>query len=155
MEQTSQYQFSQWAETDRIQREDFNADNFKAEQALSALQAALSAETAARTAALEKCGNCKVVAGTYTGTGSYGYGNRNTLNFNGKPYAVFIAGDYQFFAVRGATSAMAFQQSQQDSNLNLTWGDTSLSWCSTASAFMQLNSSGQTYYYVALLAVNT
>lgn len=39
IKQTRQYRFSQWAETDRILREDFNADDLKAEQALGALAA--------------------------------------------------------------------------------------------------------------------
>lgn len=43
MAETSNYQLNQWEKTDRIQMEDFNADNRK-------VDAALAAETAARTA---------------------------------------------------------------------------------------------------------
>ena len=44
MEQTSNYQLNQWDKTDRIQMEDFNADNAK-------IDAALAAEAEAREAA--------------------------------------------------------------------------------------------------------
>ena len=80
MEQTSNYQLNQWDKTDRIQMEDFNADNAK-------LEAALAQEATARTAAdtnLQNSMNAavsaletsiannslKVMTGTFTGNGS-------------------------------------------------------------------------------------
>lgn len=46
MEKTPKYDLSQWAKTDRILMEDFNADNAAIEAALAALAAAQAAETA-------------------------------------------------------------------------------------------------------------
>lgn len=47
MKQTTNYQLNQWETQDRILREDFNADNFKIEQALKVLQAEIEAARAA------------------------------------------------------------------------------------------------------------
>lgn len=54
MEQTSLYNLNQWVEEDRIQREDFNADNAKIEAALALLS------------------SDRVVSGRYTGNGITG-----------------------------------------------------------------------------------
>ena len=50
MKQTEHYKLSQWEETDRIMMDDFNRDNANIETALGAAFAAVTAETAARTA---------------------------------------------------------------------------------------------------------
>ena len=86
MQQTSHYQLNQWDAEDRIQREDFNADNMKTDQALAQQRDELVALTAA--AALY--GNCKIVYGSYTGTGKYGSSNQNQLTFSAKPLLVIV-----------------------------------------------------------------
>lgn len=142
MNQTSNYQLNQWDAEDRIMREDFNADNAKIDAALAEM-----AETVAKT------GNCKIVYGSYTGNDMYGaYGGQKTLTFNGTPLAIFVGGNYQFFAVKGIGRAMAFQPSQQSTAEYLTWGENTVSWYNTESAFHQLNASGTTYHYIVLLA---
>ena len=50
LQQTSNYQLSQWDAEDRILREDFNGDNSKLDEALKSQAEALAAETAAREA---------------------------------------------------------------------------------------------------------
>ena len=50
MNQTPNYQLNQWDKTDRIQMEDFNADNAK-------IEAALVQETSARAAELQAIRN--------------------------------------------------------------------------------------------------
>lgn len=45
MAETGNYQLNQWEKTDRIQMEDFNADNVKTDQALAALQAEKANQT--------------------------------------------------------------------------------------------------------------
>ena len=52
MEKTSQYQLNQWAAEDRILREDFNRDNANVEAGLVALGERVTAEEAARQAAV-------------------------------------------------------------------------------------------------------
>ena len=50
MKQTEHYKLSQWEKTDRIMMDDFNRDNANIETALVSAFAAVTAETAARTA---------------------------------------------------------------------------------------------------------
>lgn len=128
MQQTTNYQFKKWEKSDRILMDDFNWNINKIDEAL------------------KSCGNCKIVMGNYTGTGTYGYGAQNTLFFDSKPLTIFIASDYQFFAINGTTIAMAYVDSQQNALERLTWGETTFTWCNTESAFKQLNTSGQTYF---------
>ena len=66
--QTTNYQLSQWAKSDQVKMEDFNADNAK-------LDAALKAEADARSAAVNAInttlsGAVKLAAGSYTGDGA-------------------------------------------------------------------------------------
>ena len=51
MTKTTNYQLNQWAKSDRIRMEDFNADNAKVDAALKGQAEALAAETVAREAA--------------------------------------------------------------------------------------------------------
>ena len=86
MNKTANFQLTQWENTDRILMEEFNSDNEKIDTALKA-----SADgVAALQTALASCGNCKIVYGTYTGTGKYGRENPNKLTFDGDPLFVFI-----------------------------------------------------------------
>ena len=74
MEQTSIYNLNQWVEEDRIQREDFNADNAKIEAALASAVAAASAE--------------RIVVGSYNGTGSAG----RVISLSFTPKVVILLG---------------------------------------------------------------
>lgn len=51
MTKTTNYQLNQWAKSDRVMMDDFNADNAKIDAALKGQAEALAAETAARKAA--------------------------------------------------------------------------------------------------------
>ena len=83
MTKTTNYQLNQWAKSDRVMMDDFNADNAKIDAALKANADAIAAAAAAQT-------NCTVVCGTYTGTGGYTADNKNTLTFAGKPMLVIV-----------------------------------------------------------------
>lgn len=50
MNRTSNYNLCQWARSDKVQMEDFNADNTKIDSALTGLQSALTGEADARKA---------------------------------------------------------------------------------------------------------
>ena len=74
MEHTKHYHLSQWSMEDRIQMQDFNADNAKIDAALKAeaetRQAADTAQQAAlnnHTAQITKLGNCQIYTAQYTG----------------------------------------------------------------------------------------
>ena len=142
MNYTENYQLPQWVETDRVLMEDFNDNNEKIDAALAEMaQAAAGA------------GNCRIVYGSYQGTGEYGPSHPTTLTFTGKPLAILVSGMYQFFSVRGTTSAVAYYSSNQEAMESLTWGENSVSWVS-ASAGQQLNENNTSYYYIALLATD-
>ena len=81
MEHTSNYNLSQWAGEDRIQREDFNADNAKIEAAI------LGANEAAAAAAAS---GLKIKTGTFSGTGSTG---TRTYSLGFKPKLLFLRTD--------------------------------------------------------------
>lgn len=72
MKQTSHFQLNQYEASDRILHGDFNSDNQKIDAALAA------------------AGNCRVAAGSYTGTGTYGQNNPCSLTFDFKPLLVFL-----------------------------------------------------------------
>jgi len=135
MEHTSNYELSKWAESDRILMEDFNMDHDKID------------------AALAGAGNCKIVTGSYKGTGGYGSGNRNTLTFDGTPILVVIAGSRGFTALRGATGTSCLgAEGGEPFALYLTWGTNSLSWYANNNAYSQCNTTNETYHYCALFA---
>ena len=50
MTKTTNYQLNQWAKSDRVMMDDFNADNAKIDAALKANADAITAETTARIA---------------------------------------------------------------------------------------------------------
>ena len=159
MEQTTNYGLNQWNGEDRILREDFNADNAKLEQALAAQAEAQSGMQAA----LAGCGNCKVVYGTYTGSGKYGSSNKNTLTFDHKPIMVFVqprdyvsnTKDYALRMVRGSTWSNGVCENYYFSQ-TVSWTDTTVAWYSTsgANADCQFNTSSTVYCYVAILAAD-
>ena len=61
MTKTTNYQLNQWAKSDRIRMDDFNADNAKIDAALKANADAIAAETAARIADAPYPTICEVV----------------------------------------------------------------------------------------------
>ena len=164
-QQTGNYQLSQWESTDRIQMEDFNSDNAKIDAALKANADAIAtkanasalaakADASALTALAATAGNCKIVTGTYTGTGSYGNSNKNTLTFENPPMAVFVSATLgrQFAALKGSERTRALSHSSdQNDPVYLTWSGNSLSWYGN-SATIQCNESGTVYRYVAFFA---
>ena len=149
MTKTTNYQLPKWEKTDRIQMEDFNANNAKIEAALGEMAQALSEGS-----------NCKIVFGTYVGTGTRGsYGDEatcNKLTFDSKPLVVHVGcQDYQFTAIYASSAGFLHRwSSYQTARENVTWSGNSIIWYSSNSAADQLNTAGTTYYYVALLQCN-
>jgi hypothetical protein len=74
MNKTPNYQLNQWNKSDRIQMEDFNADNAKIEAALQAASEAALAE--------------HVTVGSYTGNGTKG----RVISLSFTPKAVILLG---------------------------------------------------------------
>lgn len=103
-------------------------------------------------------------SGTYTGTGTYGSGNPNTLTFTTPPSLVRVEGPY---SANNRTVSIEFTQGQtvglalngQAGNtvngyegVTCAWSNDgkTLTWYSTSSASWQCNASGYEYTYVAI-----
>ena len=143
MEQTSNYQLNQWAESDRILRTDFNSDNAKIEAALADL-----------TEAVAGCGNCQIVYGSYAGAGNYGSTHPNSLTFSGQPLLVLVLDDRLgaiAALVHGAPCATLMYPRDNIREMDLIWSGNSVSWNSD-STINQMNASGRLYYYIAFMA---
>lgn len=104
----------------------------------------------------------KVATGSYTGTGTYGASNPNSLTFDFEPKVVVITppvnkssvAGYSFIAICGQTRAVCIVG---DSGLNvnyygeqLTWNEKTFSWYNKSNAQYQCNESGFVYPYLAL-----
>lgn len=133
MEKTANFGLNQWEKTDRIQMEDFNADNAKLEAALS------------------KCGNCRMVTGTYTGSGTAGSNAPTKLAFEELPEIVFVTSDaIQMMLMHGCSQAFVFTGNNVIS-IAVTWSGTTASWYHSHEAAYQMNVQNAEYSYFALL----
>lgn len=95
---------------------------------------------------------CQIYSSFYTGTGTYGRDNTNTITFTGKPQLIFIQlGNYnsQFLNPVGAW-AMSGNDKQ---NLTVTWGNNQVSWYSSDGAAMQGNSNGNIYRFIVIQTI--
>ena len=154
MTKTTNYQLNQWEKTDRILMEEFNSDNEKIDTALKALKD----DMVALTAAVALCGNCKIVYGSYKGTGTNGSANPNKLSFSHKPIFVLVQGaaseletDKKLRMMLGVPWAAGVNGNNLWKNV-VTWTEKGVQWYSSNSAITQFNISGSTYCYMALLA---
>ena len=143
MTKTTNYQLNQWAKSDRVMMDDFNADNTKIDTALKA-----NADTAAAaSAAVALCGNCAVQHITYTGTGS----TVRQFTFAHKPLMLTVFGhNVYFFAVQGAEDATSRRGGSGAAICSVTWEGKSASWTND-DLTMMCNAANQTYQLIALL----
>ena len=143
MNQTQNYQLSQWESTDRILMSDFNSDNAKLDEALGTLAQTVTGHTTA----LAQKGNCQLYVTTYAGTGQYGQAHPQSLTFPKLPRLVILGssnGHLMFFG-RGQSVVTGIQL---DHNEPCFW--TSVTWYGESAA-QQMNYSGFTYYALAFL----
>ena len=156
MENTSNYGLKRWDPEDRILHTEFNDNWDKIDAALKSN----ADKAAALQTALASCGNCKIVYGSYTGTGKYGSGQPNTLNFAHKPVFVCVqqktnpntSTEYALRMIRDSVWANGTEDNYTYSQI-VTWGANSVSWYSVDPNFaaQQFNESGKIYQYIALL----
>jgi len=105
-------------------------------------------------AALGSAGGTRIETGSYTGTGTYGSTNPNTLTFSFAPKLVAITsylnehGQLSVF-VNPATRGFAIDGNYEPGNVTLTWNDKTVSWYG-ADKSVQQNYDSRVYNYVAL-----
>ena len=145
MNQTTNYQLSQWESTDRILMSDFNSNNAKLDEALGTLAQTVTGHTTA----LAQKGNCIVSYTTYQGDGN----GRHTLTFSHKPILVVIMQDNLLFvAVQGSPAAMSHNAGTSGgAKPTLTWSGNSVAWSGNSSSSLTCDDPGVTYHVAALL----
>jgi hypothetical protein len=99
----------------------------------------------------------RVATGSYVGTGTYGSSNKTSITFDFVPKVVFISPKdthtYNAFPYIVGNTRFYLQQGSTTVSNAVTWSGTKMSWytiSSGASAESQCNTSGTTYYYVAI-----
>ena len=136
---TSHYQLHQWEASDSFLRTDFNTDFQKIDAAIKGVETAANtalALKADKTELTQACGaldeaKCETLTGSYTGNGA----NTRTIDLGCAPKAVFIDDE---LAVPGMAGSYL---------LSLTASGFQV-WDSLGTS---TNSSGETYYYLALV----
>ena len=154
MQQTSNYQLSQWDAEDRIQREDFNSDNAKVDAALHETMQQLTESTTQLSTAVAKCGNCRIELQSYTGTGALSSSKYRTITFTETPLLVILIGSNSSlaFITRNSTISHVLDY---NSDFPVTWTGTSLYWNPSVSDSYMMNVTGVSYTVILLLEPNT
>ena len=160
MQHTQNYQLSRWEKDDRIMMEDFNADNARIDAALAAKADAedVTALGESVNAALGSGGhNCRIICGSYIGTGTYGAASPTSLTTGFAPVLVIVqdtehAGYDPAILIRGMTVG---RNNSGKSTLAVSWRDDGVSWYTTNTsanlpAAIQMNTADQTFYYAAI-----
>ena len=170
---TPNYALCQWAKSDQVKMEDFNADNVKIDAALNAQAEALDGKADAseleglvqtvnalsntvsgQASTLSKKGNCQIYTTTYVGTGPYGSGNPNRLTFPGKPLLVLITDGKTADFLALMPGGLGVNVGGNSYQTIAAWGSNYVSWYNNESSLIQKNGINYTYYVVALLAVS-
>ena len=141
LNQTQNYQLSQWESTDRILMSDFNSDNAKLDAALKEHDDAL----AALEAGLTGKGNCRISVTTYVGDGLAS----KTLTFDDDPQFLFISGHGGWLAMTAGAQNGKGQDGRDPTSPVLTWGDKSVTFQDSLPQEI-CNLSGTTYFVVSL-----
>ena len=151
--QTPNYQLSQWERSDKVQMEDFNADNAKIDAVLGTLAAQVSTKAeqsalATLTGKVAKLGNCQIYYFSYTGNGEAD----RSFTFPHKPLLIIgMSESYIFRAVQGAPYTMCRTNGFQGAyNCPTTWSGNTISW-QYASSSEGPNANRSKFYAVALL----
>lgn len=91
----------------------------------------------------------KIATGSYTGTGTYGSSNPNSLTFDFEPKLVVVratGGDGGHSWIIGCNHG----KGGNDAWITITWNSNTVAWYHNSSADYQLNASGTKYYYLAI-----
>ena len=97
----------------------------------------------------------RIATGSYTGTGTSGASNPNslTLEFPPKFLVVVSTKDYRLFLIQGMKFANSVDGGNYNAKLRVTWNSNTVSWYTDtygAEAIYQLNSLNEQYFYIAI-----
>ena len=127
-----------------------------------ALVAARSLISTAQSTADSKC---KIVSGSYTGTGTYGSVNKNSLTFDGTPKLLIVSSTVSsayggsrtypqlifVYGESGNIASLITSGSEVFSSAKVSGSGNTVSWYSADGAAQQLNVSGTKYNYIAII----
>lgn len=136
---TEHYHLHQWTPEDAFLRTDFNTDLSAIDQALGELDSAV-----------DLCGNCEVIHGSYTGTGEIGDETPNTLTFPVKPELVTISDDSTIGFTIYSSKGLILLQVGSSNYCHASWSKNgkTLSWYAPGNfAADQLNALGRVYQF--------
>lgn len=94
----------------------------------------------------------QVYSSFYTGTGTYGRDNPNTITFTGKPQLIFIQLDNYNSQFLNPVGAWAMSGNDKQ-NLTVTWGNNQVSWYSSDGTAMQGNINGDIYRFMVIQTI--
>ena len=180
LNQTQNYQLSQWESTDRILMSDFNSDNAKLDATLKAQSDAIAGKAAQSTVtALTQTvsgkasqadltalsqeldslsdqvglrGNCQIEIQTYVGSGLSDHTYPNSATFSAPPAVFYVAGGSTVgYWARGA-DILWVRPGNSAYSCSGSWSadGRTYSWWNSSVEF-QMNKSGVTYTIVALI----
>lgn len=95
-------------------------------------------------------GGVKIQTGTYTGTGGYGSGNKNTLTLDFPPKFLMVWGGGAYNAQGNSGTNFFVRYDYYYWDCVTTWSGNTVTWYSSDNDSVQMNDSGKTYYYLAL-----
>ena len=158
---TPNYQLSQWERSDKIQMEDFNADNAKIDGALKTLATQVAGKAAQSvvntlSSKVNKCGNCAIEILTYTGTGTYGENTPTVIRFSVRPDVfIMVAEEMLLIGQGGVGSASGFMYSSMSHTTSPfrpqpVWSGSQISFTSAYDAAAQVNLLGRVYLVIGL-----
>ena len=136
MTYTTNYQLNQWAKSDRVLMDDFNADNQKIDAALKAVAD----------------GGTKLAVGTYVGTGQFGEAHPNTLAFDFAPTGILITAPKSSPNALILIAPAEIMYYPMDSrSVQVAWNGNTVSWYQINNgADFQMNQDGVSYRYIAI-----
>lgn len=149
MQHTEKYNFNIIENADTFNPDAINANTRAVEKELAALTDTHAAKIAALASAVGAGGKtARIAYGSYVGTNEYGEDHPNTLNFDFKPYFIFLSHgrSYYYLMLRGVTTPV----SDTVYTPVVTWGDSWVSWYNKNGYGYQNNASNVTYYWVAI-----
>ena len=108
---------------------------------------------------------CKIISGSYVGTGTYGSGNKNSLTFDNPPKMLIVTSSanvshgntksYDLLLYISGFNGLAPSSFTNGSDgfymVTISGSGNTVSWYSTGSAEYQLNKSGVTYDYIVAI----
>ena len=124
-----------------------------------------AARTLISTAQKTADSKCKIVSGSYTGTGTYGSGNKNSLTFDGTPKLLIVSSTVSsayggsrtypqlifVYGESGSIASLITSGSEVFSSAKVSGSGNTVSWYSADAAAQQLNVSGIKYNYIAII----